>query len=97
MIKRFISYYKPHLKIFMLDMLASFLVAIIGLVYPIITRKMIGELIPNKQLQDIMFWGSVLLALYGVRALLKYYIQYQGHVMGVRMQADMRRELFAHL
>lgn len=97
MIKRFVKYYKPHLRIFLLDMIASFLVAVIGLLYPIITRKMVGELIPNKQLQSIVFWGGILLGLYGIRALLKYYIQYQGHVMGVRMQADMRRELFAHL
>lgn len=97
MLKRFISYYKPHIKTFTLDMIASFLVAVIGLIYPIITRKMLGELIPNKQLKFILIWGIVLLILYGVRALLKYFIQYEGHVMGVKMQAQMRSEMFAHL
>lgn len=97
MIKRFISYYKPHLKIFTLDMIASFLMAIIGLVYPIITRKMLGELIPNQQFRLIILWGIVLFILYLVRALLKYFIQYEGHVMGVKMQSQMRREMFEHL
>lgn len=97
MLKRFISYYKPHKKIFMLDMLASFLVAIIGLIYPIITREMLGVYIPNQQFDFIFLWGLILLALYGIRALLKFFIQYEGHVMGVKMQAQMRREMFAHL
>lgn len=97
MIKRFISYYKPHKKIFFLDMLASFLVAVIGLVYPIITRKILGEFIPNQEFQFIILWGAILLLLYFIRALLKYFIQYEGHVMGVKMQAQMRREMFAHL
>ena len=49
MLKRFVAYYKPHMKIFTLDMLASLTIALIGIVYPIITRTMLNDLIPNQQ------------------------------------------------
>ena len=97
MLKRFISYYKPHKKIFILDMLAALAVAMIGIVYPIITREMLNELIPNRNYRMIVFFGLMLLGLYLVRMLLNYFIQTYGHVMGVRMQAQMRLDMFRHL
>ena len=54
MIRRFISYYKPHKKLFFLDMLASFLMALISISYPIVTRTMLNDLIPNKNYQMII-------------------------------------------
>ena len=51
MLKRFISYYKPHKKMFLLDMLASFFISAIGMTYPIITRTMLNDLIPNRNIQ----------------------------------------------
>jgi len=97
MIKRFLAYYKPYRLIFTLDMLAALFVSIIGVGYPIITRTMLNDLIPNKKYNLIIIFGVSLLALYVVRMLLNYFIQYYGHVMGVRMQAQMRRDLFIHL
>ena len=97
MLKRFLSYYKPHRVMFFFDMLASLAVASIGIVYPIITREMLNELIPNRQYRDIIFFGSLLLVLYLIRALLDFFIQYQGHVIGVKMQANMRSDMFNHL
>ena len=97
MLKRFLAYYKPHKKIFTLDMLASFASALIGLVYPIVTRKMLNDLIPNKNYSLIVAFGLALLALYFVCMLLQYFIQYQGHIMGVKMQAQMRSDMFKHL
>ena len=97
MLKRFISYYKPHKKIFFLDMLAALTVAMIGIVYPIITRKMLNELIPDRNYRMIVFFGLMLLGLYLIRMLLNYFIQFYGHVMGVRMQAQMRLDMFRHL
>ena len=90
MLKKFLAYYKPHMKLFALDMLASLLVSLIGIVYPMITRTMLNDLIPNQKFQLIIYSGIVLLGLYIVRMLLRYFIQYQGHVMGVKMQAQMR-------
>ncbi len=97
MLKRFIAYYKPHLRLFLLDMGASLLVSLIAIVYPIVTRRMLNDLIPNQKYQLILLAGLAMLGLYILRMLLNYFIQYKGHVMGVRMQAQMRSDMFNHL
>ena len=97
MFKRFIAYYKPHKLIFSLDMLASLVVALVGIVYPVVTREMLNDLIPNRNYRMIVIFGLSLLGLYIVRMLLNYFIQYYGHVMGVRMQSQMRSDMFKHL
>lgn len=97
MLKRFLSYYKPHKVLFCLDMLASLAVALVGVIYPIVTRTMLNDLIPNKKWMMIVLFGLLMLAIYVVRMLLNFFIQYKGHQMGIRMQAQMRSDLFAHL
>ncbi len=97
MLKRFVFYYRPHIKIFILDMLAAFSVSVIGIVYPIITRAMLNDLIPNRQYRLIAYAGAGLLLLYLVRMGLRYFIDFYGHVMGVKMQARMRSDMFSHL
>ena len=97
MLKRFISYYKPHKLVFALDMLSSLGVSIIGIVYPMVTRTMLNDLIPNRNYRMIVIFGMTLLLLYAVKMMLNYFIQYVGHVMGVKMQAQMRRDMFEHL
>ena len=97
MLKRFISYYKPHKKMLALDMLAALLISVIGMVYPIVTRKMLNDYIPNKMYSTIVVAGLVVLALYVIRMLMRYFVQYYGHMIGVRMQSQMRQDLFAHL
>ena len=97
LLRRFISYYKPHRKLFAMDMGAALLVSAIGVVYPIITRTMLNTLIPERQYRMIVIFGLALLLLYFVKMMLNYFIQYQGHMMGVYMQARMRTDLFAHL
>ena len=97
MLKRFLSYYKPHKKLFAMDMIASLLVALIGVVYPMVTRTMLNDLIPDRNYRMIVIFGLGLFLLYFVRMLLNYFIQYQGHMMGVRMQAQMRSDMFNHL
>ena len=97
LLKRFIAYYKPHKKLFAMDMTAALLVAVIGVVYPIITRTMLNTLIPDRNYRMIVIFGVTLLALYFIKMLLNYFIQYEGHMMGVYMQAQMRTDMFAHL
>lgn len=97
MFKKFMSYYKPHKLLFILDMAASFFVALIGIMYPVVTRNMLNDFIPNQKYRLIIGAGLTLLALYVIRMLLQFFIQYQGHMMGVKMQAQMRREMFEHL
>lgn len=97
MLKRFLSYYKPHKLTFALDMLASFAMSVIAIFYPMITRKMLNELIPNEQYKEIVIYGVGLLLVYVLRMGLGYFVQYQGHMMGVKMQEKMRSDLFAHI
>ncbi len=97
MLKRFIRYYKPHKLMFSLDMLASIGISLIGMVYPIVTRTMLNDYIPNQKYRAIIIAGILVLGLYAVRMLLNYFVQYYGHVIGVRMQSRMRQDLFAHL
>ena len=97
MFKRFIAYYKPHKLVFTLDMLAALVVALVGIVYPIVTRQMLNDFIPNRNYRMVIIFGISLLGLYIIRMLLNYFIQYYGHVMGVRMQAQMRSDMFRHL
>ncbi len=97
MLKRFLSYYKPHKFMFALDMLASLAVSLLGMVYPIITRQMLNDFIPNKNVELIITFGITLLVIYVIRMLLNYFIQYCGHIVGVKMQAKMRSDMFKHL
>ncbi len=97
MIRRFISYYKPHRRLFILDMIAAFIIAMCNLFYPIITRNIINDYIPNKQLALLVVFAGVLFFIYVLKMLLSYFVQYYGHLVGVYMQADMRRQMFRHL
>ena len=97
MLKRFIAYYKPHKKLFIMDMAASLLISVIGMVYPIVTRNMLNVYIPQHLYNTIIIAGVIVLILYVLRMLLRYFVQYYGHVIGVNMQAQMRRDLFGHL
>ena len=97
MLKRFVSYYKPHKKMLILDMLAALLISLTGMVYPIVTNNMLNDYIPNKMYSTIVIAGIIVLILYVIRMLLRYFVQYYGHVIGVRMQSSMRRDLFSHL
>ncbi len=97
MLKEFIKYYKPYKLLFISDMLASLLISLSAMVYPIITRNMLNDFIPNSKYDLIIKFGIILLVIYIVRALLKYFVQFYGHVMGVRIQSDMRKELFGKI
>ena len=94
MIKRFISYYKPHTKLFALDMFCALIVALAGLFYPTIARDIINDYAHRDDLSPMIFWSAILLLIYLAKALCNYVVGYLGHVVGVRMQRDMRRDLF---
>ncbi len=96
-LKKFAVYYKPHKKMFALDMTASFFISVIGMVYPIVTNRMLNDLIPNKKIGLIVFAGLTVLLLYLIRMFLEYFVQYYGHMIGTKMQAQMRRDMFKKL
>ncbi|MBE6081957.1 MULTISPECIES: ABC transporter ATP-binding protein [Tissierellales] len=97
MIKKFISYYKPHRKLFFIDMLCAFIISALDLVFPIVSRNFINDIIPNGKMHLLYKWSIVLFLLYILRYICNYVVTYWGHVVGVRIEYDMRRDLFAHL
>lgn len=97
MIKRFIKYYKPHRKLLFVDLLFACLISIIDLVFPMVTKNVLKECETNQNLQflrTILIIGLVLLIFYIIRFILSYFIGYYGHVMGIRLETNMRSDLF---
>lgn len=97
MIRKFISYYKPHKKLFFMDMFFAFLISAIDLIFPMVSREIMNNVIPNKQLDLLIKWSIVLAILSIIRYISNYIVSYWGHVLGVYIEYDMRRELFTHL
>ncbi len=97
MIKRFSTYYKNHLPLFFLDFSCAFLMAGLDLIFPTVVSKMIDDILPSKNLSLIIKIGIGLLALYLVKAILEYIVNYWGHTLGVRIEYDMRKDLFNHI
>ena len=97
MLKKFMPYYKPHWKLFLADMICALLLAFCDLVYPEITRSMLNDYIPNNKLRLLITWAIILLVIYVIKLALNYFVAYWGHMVGVGMQADMRRDVFNHL
>ncbi|MDR1205170.1 MAG: ABC transporter ATP-binding protein/permease [Peptococcaceae bacterium] len=97
MVKKFIAYYRPHMKLFLADMFCALLVAVCGVLYPVVTRRIINQYVPDHDARMILLSGAVLLGIYFLKAGLNYFIQYYGHAMGVRITIDMRAAAFNHL
>lgn len=97
MVKRFVQYYKPVRLIFILDMICALAVALCDLFYPMITRNIINDYVPNQNLRLLITWLIILFLIYVIKYGLNYFITYYGHIMGVTMQANMRRDVFEHL
>ncbi|MCT4620579.1 MAG: ABC transporter ATP-binding protein/permease [Marinisporobacter sp.] len=100
-IKKFIAYYKPYKKLFFLDMLCAFLLSIIDLAFPLVVRYLINDVYVLKDAERIthvvIYIGVGLLLLYIIRYFCQYFITSWGHIMGARMEADMRYDIFDHL
>lgn len=97
MIKRFVKYYRPHLPLFFLDFGCAFLMAVLDLVFPMVSRYTINTVLPDGNLNLLIIIGVALLALYILRYILNYIVDYFGHVLGVRMEYHMRKDLFSHI
>ena len=97
MLRSFAHYYKPHWKLFVFDMICALIAAGCDLVYPVVSRNIINTYIPDKNIRLILTWCAALLVIYIIQTVMQSFMQYQGHIVGVRMQADMRRDVFEHL
>lgn len=95
--KKFISYYKPYKKVFFLDMLCALIISIVDLAFPQILNYLNNTFYvqPKEMIMDSLFILAIgLLIMYIVRALCRYYVTAQGHIMGAKMESDMRQDLF---
>jgi ATP-binding cassette subfamily B protein len=97
MLKRFIRYYRPYRGLFILDMCCALFLAGADLVFPAATRRVIDVLVPSRDLRGLAWMAAGLLALFLLRALFEFVLGYWGHVLGVNIQRDMRKEIFGHL
>lgn len=97
--KKFISYYKPYKTIFFLDMLCALMISVIDLAFPQILNYLNRTLyLDTKEaiMNSLVMLGVGLLIMYLLRAFCRYYVSGQGHIMGARMESDMRQDLFDH-
>lgn len=93
----FLSYYKPHLKLFILDMICALGISAVDLAFPYGSRMALNELLPQNMFGAFFAVMAILLGGYALRAVMNYIVTYLGHMMGVRIEADMRRDLFGHM
>ncbi len=98
--KKFFSYYKPYLPLFIKVLLAAFLVAGLTLIFPLLVRHVTKDILEGPApdaLRQILLTGGVMIVLIAVQTLLTYYYDYYGHALGAMMESDMRQELFEHM
>lgn len=96
MFKKFLSYYRPYKKVFILDLIAAVILSSVDLIFPMVSRKIINEYIPGADIKPIVIFGIILGLLFIVRAISMWFMNYWGHVMGASMGRDMRKDLFKH-
>ena len=93
----FLSYFKPHRKLFAMDMLCAIIVAAVDLAFPLVSRSAMNNLLPRNAYTTFFIVMGVMAAAYLLRAFLYYVICYWGHTFGIRVEADIRRDLFSHM
>ncbi|MBQ1603472.1 MAG: ABC transporter ATP-binding protein, partial [Oscillospiraceae bacterium] len=93
----FLSYFKPHWKLFTLDMICAIGISVIDLIFPILSRTAMQRLLPNKLFTTFFLFTAIMLLSYLLKGVLYYVITVIGHGVGVLVEADMRRDAFTHL
>lgn len=97
MLKTLVRYFKPHRKLFFLDMICAVLASLIELSFPVISRKAMYDMLPNKAFQTFFTVMAIVAVAYVLRAVCYYVMTYWGHTFGIRVETDMRADLFRHL
>ncbi|MGE7950699.1 ABC transporter ATP-binding protein [Lysinibacillus xylanilyticus] len=97
LLQRFFSYYKPYKGLFILDFSCAILAALIELAFPIVLNKVIDDILPNGEMKWIIMASLLLLMLYIVNSIFDFIVSYWGHMLGINIETDMRREAFSHV
>ena len=93
----FLSYFKPHWKLFSLDMGCAILIALVDLMFPLVSRAALYQWLPEKNYRVFFVVMAVVALAFVLRAVLYYIVTYWGHTFGIRVEADIRRDLFRHM
>ena len=93
----FASYYRPHIKIFILDMVCALCISLIDLAFPLVSRQAMDYCFPNRLFGTFFLIMAIMALAYVGKALMNFVVTYWGHLLGVRIEADIRRDLFAHM
>ena len=96
-LREFAAFYKPHLGLFTLDMLCALIMALVDILFPVVTRRVLYDYIPNQMMRTFVLVMAGMLALFLVRTAAQWIVAYLGHMMGVRIEADMRSAIFEHM
>ncbi|MEN2454674.1 ABC transporter ATP-binding protein, partial [Bacillus sp. JR_15] len=97
MLKRFFSYYKPYMGLFILDFSCAVIAALLELSFPLAISMVVDDLLPNRNWEMILIWSGILLAVYVVSSAMNYVVTYFGHKLGINIETDMRSQLFTHV
>ncbi|MCY7570472.1 ABC transporter ATP-binding protein [Bacillus pumilus] len=97
MLKRFYSYYKPYMGLFILDFSCAVIAALLELSFPLAISMVVDDLLPNRNWEMILIWSGILLAVYVVSSAMNYVVTYFGHKLGINIETDMRSQLFTHV
>ena len=93
----FLSYFKPHRRLFALDMTCAFLIALIDLAFPLVSRQAMYTWLPEKQFRVFFIVMAAVVVAYVLRSGLYFVVAYWGHTFGIRVEADIRRDLYHHM
>ncbi len=96
-LREFAVYYKPHIRLFLLDMCCALMISLVDILFPVVTRKVLYDYIPNQMMRTFVLVMGVMLLLFVLRTAAQWVVTYLGHLMGVRIEADMRAAIFAHM
>ena len=93
----FLSYFKPHKRLFLLDMVCALAIAVIDLAFPAVSRWCMYTLLPESAWTTFWVVMAAVFAAYLLRSLFTYVVCFWGHNFGIRVETDMRRDLFRHM
>ena len=96
-LREFAAFYKPHLGMFLLDMFCALVIALVDILFPVVTRKVLYDYIPNQAMRTFLIVMGAMLAAFLIRTAAQWIVTYLGHLMGVHIEADMRTAIFAHM
>ena len=96
-IRVFLRYFGNHKKLFTVDLLCAMTIAAIDLTFPLVTRSALYDMLPGKMYRTFFIVMAAVIISYVLRSFLNYIVAYYGHTFGIRVEADIRKDLFAHM